>query len=296
MASRPLPLPLWDRKAGKLVDEFMDDTASTYESQPQRSLNQWLESHPLYDWILAAYQNSRLSRRKIAPFIRKHYINMTEFEPVSYRSYAEFFERRFRPGARRFPAEPAAMGAFAEARYLAWDHVDAAQEFPVKGRSLDAAQLLGSATSTRDFTGGPVILARLSPVDYHHVHYFDHGRTLGHDRLGGRLWTVNWHALLNKPEILVENERQVNIIETEHFGRVGFVEIGALSVGRIVQVHPLDKPFQRGEEKSVFRFGGSAIAVFGQAGRWCPSADVLENTAKGIETMLRLGEEVARVP
>jgi phosphatidylserine decarboxylase len=66
-----------------------------------------------------------------------------------------------------------------------------------------------------------------------------------------------------------------------------------LSVGRIVQVHPLDKPFQRGEEKSVFRFGGSAIAVFGQAGRWCPSADVLENTAKGIETMLRLGEEVA---
>jgi hypothetical protein len=41
MASRPLPLPLWDRKAGKLVDEFMDDTASTYESQPQRSLNQW---------------------------------------------------------------------------------------------------------------------------------------------------------------------------------------------------------------------------------------------------------------
>jgi hypothetical protein len=132
MASRPLPLPLWDRKAGKLVDEFMDDTASTYESQPQRSLNQWLESHPLYDWILAAYQNSRLSRRKIAPFIRKHYINMTEFEPVSYRSYAEFFERRFRPGARRFPAEPAAMGAFAEARYLAWDHVDAAQEFRSK--------------------------------------------------------------------------------------------------------------------------------------------------------------------
>jgi hypothetical protein len=29
--------------------------------------------------------------------------------------------------------------------------------------------------------------------------------------------------------------------------------------------------------------------------RWRPSADVLENTAKGIETMLRLGEEVARV-
>ena len=86
MGARPLPLPLWDRRAGKLVYEFMDDAPGTYESQPRRSLNQWLESHPLYDWILAAYQNSRLSARKVAPFIRKHQINMDEFEPVAYRS------------------------------------------------------------------------------------------------------------------------------------------------------------------------------------------------------------------
>jgi hypothetical protein len=48
------------------------------------------------------------------------------------------------------------------------------------------------------------------------------------------------------------------------------VEVGALSVGRIVQVHPLDAPFQRGEEKSVFHFGGSAIVVFGEPGAWRP--------------------------
>jgi phosphatidylserine decarboxylase len=79
----------------------------------------------------------------------------------------------------------------------------------------------------------------------------------------------------------------------QNFGRIGFVEIGALSVGR---VHFADQPFQRAEEKSVFRFGGSAIAVFGQAGHWRPSADVLKNTLNGIETMLRLGEEVAHIP
>jgi phosphatidylserine decarboxylase len=295
MAARPLPLPLWDRQAGKLVNEFMDDATRTYESQPRRSLNQWLESHPLYDWLLAAYQNSRLSKRKIAPFIRKHGIDMSEFEPVAYRSYAEFFERRFKPGVRSFPAEAAAMGAFAEARYLGWERVDATQEFPVKGRSLDAARLLGSVTRARGFMGGPVILARLSPMDYHHVHYFDQGQTLDHNRLGGRLWTVNWRALLNMPDILIENERQISILETENFGRIAFVEIGALSVGRIVQMHFPDKPFKRADKKSVFRFGGSAIAVFGQQGRWRPCPDVLENTAKGIETMLRLGEEVARV-
>ena len=149
MAARPLPLPLWDRRAGKLVYEFMDDAPSTYESQPRRSLNQWLESHPLYDWILAAYQNSRLSARKIAPFIRKHRINMDEFEPVAYRSYAEFFERRFRQGVRPFPSEPASMGAFAEARYLAWERLDQTQEFPIKGHSLDANGLATLAPGLR---------------------------------------------------------------------------------------------------------------------------------------------------
>lgn len=84
MANKPLPLPLWDRKAQRRIDEFMDDSPSTYESKPRRSLNQWLESHPVYDWLIAAYNGTHMSARKIAPFIRKYYIDMSEFEPVQY--------------------------------------------------------------------------------------------------------------------------------------------------------------------------------------------------------------------
>jgi phosphatidylserine decarboxylase len=83
-------------------------------------------------------------------------------------------------------------------------------------------------------------------------------------------------------------------LQTPNFGTLGFAEIGALSVGRIVNVHPLDKPFKRGEEKSVFRFGGSAVALFGEAGRWCPSNDILQKTLEGIETYVRLGEPIAQ--
>jgi hypothetical protein len=86
------------------------------------------------------------------------------------------------------------------------------------------------------------------------------------ERLGRSLWTVTWPAVQNKPDIYVRNERQVNILETRHFGRLGFVEFGALTVGRIIQRHPLDQPFQRGAQKSVFKFGGSAIAIFGEPG------------------------------
>jgi phosphatidylserine decarboxylase len=187
------------------------------------------------------------------------------------------------------------MGAFGEARYFAWEKLLPGQEFPIKGRSLSAEDILGSIDQARPFEGGPVILARLAPVDYHHLHYPDDGRTIGDHRLGKRLWTVNRNALHNQPDILFRNERNVQILETKNFGRLGFVEIGALSVGRIVQLHPLERPFLRGEQKSVFRFGGSAVVLFGEPAAWCPSEDLLEKTSEGVETLVRLGDEIASV-
>jgi len=291
--AKPLPLPVWDRKAETLVQEFMDDHPSTYESMPRRSLTQWLESEPLYDWLLAAYQNTQRSARQIEPFIKKHNIDMSEFKPVLYRSYAAFFDREFKPGVRPFASAPTEMPAFAEARYFGWEKVDAQQQFPVKGRSLNAEQILGSAARAAPFLGGPVLLARLSPMDYHHLHYPDDGITLELDRIGRSLWTVQWHALQNQPDIIIRNERQINILQTNNFGRLAFVEVGAMSVGRIVQVHPLDTPYRRGEEKSVFKFGGSAVVVFGEIGKWRPADDILKHTQGNIETLVRLGDVIA---
>jgi phosphatidylserine decarboxylase len=292
--AKPLPLPVWDRKTGRLIQEFMKDHPSTYESHPRRSLNQWLEAEPLYDWLLAAYQNSARSAKQIEPFIREHNIDMSEFKPVIYRCFADFFDREFKPGERDFVSAPEEMAAFAEARYFGWEKLAPDQEFPVKGHSLSAEQILGSAKRAAVFAGGPVLLARLSPMDYHHVHYPDDGTTLDTDWIGRSLWTVNWHALLNQADILFRNERQIHILETRNFGRLGFVEVGAMSVGRIVQVHPTETEFHRGEEKAVFKFGGSAIVVFGEAGIWRPTDDILEHTAKGIETLVRLGDTIAQ--
>ena len=292
--SDPKPLPLWDRQAQRLTQEFMTDAPSTYESRPHRSLMNVLQSHPAYDWLLSAYQNTGLSARKIKPFIEKHKIDMSEFEPGPYPTYAAFFERAFRPGVRPFPTDPGIMGAFAEARYFAWEKVHPGQQFPIKGHSLNAEHLLGNADRARPFERGPVILARLSPVDYHHLHYPDDGKTIEHHRLGNRLWTVNANALRNEPDILFRNERKAQILETKNFGRFGFVEIGALSVGRVVQTHPLDLPFKRGGEKSIFRFGGSAVVLFGEPGAWRPSRDILQKTSEGVETFVRLGDEIAR--
>jgi phosphatidylserine decarboxylase len=75
--------------------------------------------------------------------------------------------------------------------------------------------------------------------------------TIENQRLGKRLWTVNQNALRAQPDILSHNERKVQILETINFGRLGFVEIGALSVGRIVQTHSVEQPFKRGAQKRL---------------------------------------------
>jgi hypothetical protein len=135
MTARAKPLPVFDRRTGRLFEEFMKDALQTYETRPRRSLRQWLEAQPLYDRLIALYQESPRSRKNIQPFIEPHAIDMSEFKPVAYRSYAEFFDREFLRDARPFTQEPDEMPAFAEARYFGWERLDPEQRLPIKGKS-----------------------------------------------------------------------------------------------------------------------------------------------------------------
>lgn len=100
--SIPMPLPVFDRRPSKLFDEFMDDSTSTYEARPHRSVIQWITSSPTVDWLIAAYQNTRFTARKIHPFIRKHKVDMSEFEPGPFDSYAGFSRDVFCPVSAHF--------------------------------------------------------------------------------------------------------------------------------------------------------------------------------------------------
>jgi phosphatidylserine decarboxylase len=108
--AKPLPLPIWDRKRGKLVSEWMDDHPPTYETEPQRSIAQWIKSQPIFDWLYAAYENTRWSAREIEPFVRKYHIDMNEFEPVAYRSSPSSSTDGFAQGFASFPRLPTRWG------------------------------------------------------------------------------------------------------------------------------------------------------------------------------------------
>jgi phosphatidylserine decarboxylase len=243
--------------------------------------------------MYGAYQASRLSAHKVRPFVKKFKIPMEDYEDVQFSSFNEFFIRKFKPGVRKFVSADSSLPAFSEARYFAYDRITADQKFPVKGKFLSAESLIANPEEAKAFVGGPLLLARLCPTDYHRYHYPDDGKTLKAYTVPGKLHSVNPIALKYRPEIFITNERRVSILETQNFGRLAYIEVGALCVGKIVQTHSESSPFRRGDEKGYFLFGGSTVIVLGEPGRWVPDSDLIEQTLQGRETLVKLGERVA---
>lgn len=240
-------------------------------------------------------QSSARSARKVPDFVKRFKLPMEQYEDRPFTSFNDFFIRQFRPGLRPFPNDQEQMGAFAEARYLAFANSEEPISVPIKGLQLDPMALLGSTPDKERFRGGPCLLARLCPVDYHRFHFPDDGKTVHFHSESGKLHSVNPLALKRHPSLLLTNERQVSILKTKSFGLLAYVEVGALCVGRIVQTHPFERPFARGQEKGYFLFGGSTVVVYGEPGTWLPEADLLEQSAKGIETLVELGSVVGRL-
>lgn len=250
-----------------------------------------------------ALQSSKLSQRKIKPFIENFHIDMEDYEPQEgysfedgpgYRDFNHFFIRRFKYGKRSFPREPTYLGAPSEARYFAYEKIDEDEKIPVKGSFLTPKALIDNEKWNETFKDGPLLLARLCPVDYHRFHFPDKGRVIDEFTNHGELHSVNPIALKKRPDIFCRNERVVTIIETECFGKMAYIEIGATMVGKIVQNY--EGPyFKRGQEKGYFLFGGSTVVLIGEKGKWVPDSDLIDYTKKGMETYLKLGAHLGHL-
>ncbi|MCY4523241.1 MAG: phosphatidylserine decarboxylase [Halobacteriovoraceae bacterium] len=251
--------------------------------------------------IYGLLQNTSLSgKKKVRLFIKKFSIKIDEFLPENesmenpYSSFNNFFIRRFRPDARPFKSAADSLPAFCEARYFGWQALEESQTIPVKKKYLTAKALTKDAWKEGDFKNGPVLLARLCPVDYHRFHFPDNGRIIRHFRIPGKLHSVNPLALAAKPDIFRTNERRVSVLQSENFGKLLYVEVGAVCVGKIVQTYKKES-FMRGDEKGYFLFGGSTVILFGEKGYWAPDEDIVNNTKRGLETFIKLGDQVGRL-
>ena len=236
-------------------------------------------------WFLS----TGVSRVLIKPFIRANGIDMTQFEPVSYRSYNEFFSRKIRPEARPVDIDPKHLISPCDSKLTALP-IGEDTVFTLKDTAYTVTSLLKSDTLAKRYAGGYALIFRLTVDDYHRYCYVAEGEKSENTRIPGVLHTVNPIANDHFP-IYKENSREYSILHTAKFGDILMMEVGALLVGRIVNHHEAAE-VTRGQEKGYFQFGGSTVVLLTEPGSVIIDEDILHNSREGTETIVRYGEKI----
>ena len=165
--------------------------------------------------------------------------------------------------------------------------------------------------------GGTLLIFRLSLSDYHRYIFPAEGKLLRRKRIKGRLDSVRKEAAHFKA--FSENKREISLLELTGMGKILHVEVGAMLVGHIhnhmgsklfsdkgaqnkrknlgEKTYKSDRRYQQafrftaGEEKGYFSLGGSTIVEM-LSEKIVIDEDLFENTNKGLETKLEIGERI----
>lgn len=240
------------------------------------------------------------SRSRIEAFVTELGIDASEAaRPLaSYPSLDAFFARRLRPDARPLAPDPRALLSSCDARTLVfprWEPTSLAGGpssggLWIKGQRVAVDELIGSTALARRFAGGGVVVFRLAPADYHRFHFPCAGWAHPARELAGPLHSVHPIALAAGAPSFA-NKRATTLIESEEFGEVLLIEVGALTVGTIEQTFRPGR-VARGAEKGTFHFGGSTVVLLSGPGRVRFDQDLVERSAEGCETLVRMGTQI----
>lgn len=252
-----------------------------------------------WNWLSKLYgalQKSRLSRRKIQPFIEKFHVDASEFlEPISsFQSFNDFFIRKLKPSARPIDSNPRVAILPADGRYLAYEKIDTALSFFVKGKKYSLKTLLQDGNLAEKYAHGSMVMARLAPVDYHRFHFPTDCLPDDPTPIEGKLFSVNPIALQKHVNIPTENKRAITRLKTDQFGEMLFIEVGATYVGTIHQTFTPHQHQQKGVEKGYFSFGGSCLILLFEPGRITLDPDLLGATKRRIEVLGRFGQSMGK--
>ena len=145
--------------------------------------------------------------------------------------------------------------------------------------------------TTELFKGGLCLVFRLCATDYHRYCYVDSGSQNGNHFIQGSLYSVQPLADENL-RLYTKNRRSWTILNTEHFGKIAQIEVGAFSVGGIKN-HINEGSFKKGDEKGYFDLHGSTIVLLLQKDSIKLRDEIIKATSSGSEYRVKIGEWVA---
>lgn len=247
---------------------------------------------PFISKTVGAFMDTSFSVFLIKPFIEKSGINLSEYRRKKYKSFNDFFTRQIRPELRPVDYSNNAVISPCDAR-LTVHRISDRSIFKIKGSYYRTADLLRNSFIARRYRGGYCMIFRLCVDDYHRYCYIDSGIQTENVHIKGELHTVNPIAL-EKYNIYKRNSREFTILHTENFGDVVQIEVGAMLVGRIKNHHRNVHRFRKGEEKGMFEYGGSTVVLLFEKDMIEVNSDILENSAAGLETIVKYGAEIGR--
>jgi phosphatidylserine decarboxylase len=246
-----------------------------------------------YGWRM----NSTGSASRVKPFIEQY--NIAESEHVKtaneFTSFSDFFYRKLKPEARPVDAADDSAVFPADGRHLGFAKASAVEGVFVKGQRFNLSKLLGDQKLAERFADGAAVFSRLCPVDYHRFHFPVAGIPGEARLINGPLYSVNPLALRDRLSILWENKRFITEIESEQFGIVLMLEIGATNVGSVNHTFVPTRPVAKGEEKGYFAFGGSATLTLFEPGRVKLDEDLLEQSAQQRELYAKVGDRLGTI-
>ncbi|MDE6663975.1 MAG: phosphatidylserine decarboxylase [Lachnospiraceae bacterium] len=279
---------IYDRAAGELREELEYGAGSLdflYNTAFGRVLLKAFFCRGIYSRINGAFMRSRLSVRKINPFIKKYGIDLSLCEHTEFKSFDDFFTRRC-----RFTTYCSADELIAPCcgRLVAYPIAD---ELTLKiKRSVYTLSELTGGIDVSGFGDGVCLVYRLAVEDCHRYVFCDDGELIRTEELRGELHTVR--PISEKYRVFSRNHRICSLLRTKHFGEMIQIEVGALQIGKITN-HAVTG-FSRMDEKGYFGFGGSTIIQLFKSGVAELDDDIRLNSENGTETLVKTGERVAR--
>lgn len=241
--------------------------------------------------LMARYLNSRFSRRLIPKYIKKHQISMESYPARNYQSFAEFFSRKRR--YQTVDPEPTHFSSPCDG-WLSCCEIHADSSFQIKGSHYRIIDLVGGDAVAGEFDGGQCLIFRLTAADYHRYSFPDDGYVARHHYIEGLLHSVQPIACETFPVFRL-NRRSWTVLNTDHFGKMIQVEIGALAVGGIVN-EKQNTVFRKGEEMGHFTLCGSTIVLLIQKNRLELLPEIEYANAAGREYRVSQGDWIGNQP
>jgi len=237
--------------------------------------------------LYGMYCRTRFSAIKIPKFVKENSIDMTGFEGP-YRNFADFFSREKKDVF--FPEVPDMLGSPCEGLISAYSDIHPENLIAAKGSVFSLAELFGDELLAKAYHGGSMLRIRLTPTNYHRMHFFDEGKITKTRFLDGDLFSVSPLALKRVARLYCRNKRAMIQFSSQNFGDTVIVEVGATFVGSIVHCFEDGDYVQRGQQCSYFLPGGSLVLIFFKKGALNADKVLLDQTANGYETRTSVGD------